>query len=322
MTLTYFTDAVIRSFRTYYSFSTICNYQSTLHSVLDFHHGDVPLSVVFSRDFLLSYQNHLLGLGICRNTIAFYMRVLRALYHRAVAQRRIKSVKHLFVGIITTEEATVKRSLPASVVKLLATSDLSEYPELEFSRDMFMLSLYLQGMPFIDLAHLRHSDLQGGRILCYRRHKTDVEITVGLDERALRILSKYKCSSDSPYLLPIIRVAGAASEETRQYSNSLRNHNRHLKRICVLLDIDENLSSYVARHTWATLAHHHGVGMHVISQALGHRKEETTHTYVRQLDVDCFLAANRIVIDAVFSGKKPSGSILKPLSGSGLRGFE
>jgi len=291
------------------SFTTRSNYRSTLQSVLSYSGCEVSLSLIFTHDWLSGYQGYLLKRGISRNTVAFYMSILRALYNRALHLGYICAVADLFTDIITTSEETVKRSLPADVIYRIASSDFPSSCHLEFSREMFLLSFYLQGMPYVDLAYLRKNDLRGDGILQYRRHKTNVEIIVGVHKEAMRLIRKYQNhSASSPYLLSILHPSGedfcGSMEEARQYRNSLRNYNRHLKQIASMLNIHEDLSSYVARHTWATLAYHNKVDMRIISQALGHRKEEMTHTYVRLLDPESFIKANRIVYKAVFGKSK------------------
>lgn len=310
-----FVRLLVKDFLSRGCYSTACHYLSSVHCVMLYAGHDVSLRLIFTRGWLESYQRFLLNRDLQRNTVAFYMRTLRSVYYKAIEKHHASSISNLFSGLITTDEATIKRSIPASVVLLLAESDLSSTPHLEFSRDMFLLSLYLQGMPYVDLANLRKSDFRDDSFLQYRRRKTGVEIMVGVIEPALKLLRKYRnTDSSSPYLLPILPFVEDGALSNRLYRNSLRNYNRHLKQIASLLHISEPLSSYVCRHTWATLAHHQGVGIHIISQALGHRKEETTHTYVRLLHIDSFLSANNLVQTAIFGNslkkKKNKNSLL------------
>ena len=188
MMFSHFSLSVLDELSVSCSYSTITNYSSTFQSVFCYLGDDIPLDSLFTRERLVLYQSYLIGRSVCRNTIAFYMRVLRSLYYRAVRQGLVAHTDQLFSCVFTTDEPTIKRSLTVDLVRRIATADLSDHSTLMFSRDLFLLSIYLQGMPFIDLAHLRKSDLKNNRVLQYRRHKTKVEIIVGLDPRALALL--------------------------------------------------------------------------------------------------------------------------------------
>ena len=101
-----------------------------------------------------SYELWLRNRGLTPNTISFYMRILRAVYNRAVENDMTENrspFRHVYTGI----EKTVKRALPLRTVRKIKEMDLSKNPQLEFARNMFMMSLYLRGMSFIDMAFLR-----------------------------------------------------------------------------------------------------------------------------------------------------------------------
>lgn len=302
MKLTTFMDATVDHLQTVASCSTVGHYETTLRRILSYHGENISLSVLFRNKWLTRFQKHLKICKLHRNSIVFYMRILHALYNIALEQQLLKPVKNLFSGILLTYEKTEKRSLTAETVLFIAEADLSDHAKLEVARDMFILSILLQGMPYIDLACLLKTDLESDNIR-YQRHKTGATVVVALTNQARAIIEKYK-HSDSPYLLPLLKHTTDPVVHNRNYSNSLRNYNRHLKKIASLLGINVNLSSYVCRHTWATLAHHQGVAMSVISQALGHSKEETTQTYVKSLPSHVFLRANEIVEKAIFASKE------------------
>ena len=108
--------------------------------------------------------------GNSPNTISFYTRILRAVYHRAVEDDIIENrnpFRHVYTGV----DKTIKRALPLSTIKKIKGLDLSISPPLDFARDMFIMSFYLRGMSFIDMAYLKKTDLKNGSIV-YRRRKT------------------------------------------------------------------------------------------------------------------------------------------------------
>jgi len=295
---------------------TYASYLSTYRSVLSFSgKNTLSLSDVFTKEFLFGYQEHLLAKGCCYNTVSSYMRVLRAVRNKAEKKQLVQTDTDLFEHVYTGSEPTEKRAISMEALLKLEDADLSTCSSLSFSRDLFMLSFHLQGMSFIDLAHLRKSDLKGD-ILTYHRRKTGSRITLQVLSPARKLLKKYsKASMSSAYLLPIITTTG--EDETKQYSTILRRYNRHLKKLAELLDISENLTSYVARHSWATAAYHSGVPTTLISEAMGHRTEEITRVYLAAFDTEQLAYANKVVLKALFSGRIKGRKNVQLLGGDG-----
>jgi len=273
-------------------------YRSVAHSLRDFCGDDIPpLRTVFTKDFLRRYQEYLYMQQCMRNTISFYMTVLRSLYQGALAAGKVRAVNGLFADVFTGSDPTVKRALDSESIAAIHSADLSAVPRLERCRDLFMLSFHLQGMPFVDLAHLRKVELDGDMIT-YRRQKTTGVIRVVINEAARSILDKYlPASTDSPYVLPLLTLSGEAGYT--EYQSVLRRQNRQLKGLAARLGLATTLSSYVARHSWATLAHHSGVDVAVVSQAMGHRTEEMTHNYLAGFASQRLADANQVVLDAI-----------------------
>jgi len=273
-------------------------YCSILHRLEMYCDYRLPaLDGVFSPGFLHGFHSHLLLGGLSRNTVSFYITGLRSIYAFAVQEDRLSLDPDLFSSIACGSVPTEKRAVSAETIALLHAADLSDVPRLDRCRDLFMLSFHLQGMPFVDLAHLRKSDIQGN-LIAYRRHKTGGTVCVSLIDPARDIFDKYAGEVlDSPYLLPLVTFSGVDGH--RQYQSALRRHNRQLKDLGSYLGIKETLSSYVARHSWATLAYHNGVDVGVVSQAMGHHTEEVTRIYLSSFDQQRLAEANHIVLQAI-----------------------
>ncbi len=148
-----------------------------------------------------SYEAWHKSRGVVHNTISFYMRILRAVYNRAVEVSIIEDCNP-FRRVYTGIDKTVKRALPLSVVKKIKSLDLSLKPTLNYARDMFLMSFYLRGMSFVDMAFLKKSDLKNGYII-YRRRKTGQQLIIKWTVEMQTILNRYP---DNPcgYLLPVI----------------------------------------------------------------------------------------------------------------------
>ena len=298
MKLLKFVDQLSDGLETVGRFRMCAAYRSAIRSISDFTGGSVStLEQVFNKDFLHRYEEYLKLLGRKRNTISFYMTVLRMIYNDAVRLGKLAHKADLFADLSTGNGVTPKRAVDSSVIAVLHSADLSAIPHLDRCRDLFMLSFHLQGMSFIDLVYLRKAEVQSDMVV-YHRHKTGGVVNVSLLEPAMEILDKYASQViDSPYVLPLITMPGG--DGYRQYQNALRNHNRQLKVLAEHLGIQENLTSYVARHTWATLAYHNGVNVSLVSQAMGHQTEEVTRIYLSSFEREKLAEANRVVLEAI-----------------------
>lgn len=265
-------------------------YTATLKSFMEFREErDVPLDGMNS-DLMLLYEAYLKTRGIRMNTISFYMRILRAVYNRAV-EKGLTPQKYPFRHVYTGVEKTVKRAVPVKVIKALKELDLSMKPSLDLARDMFLFSFYTRGMSFVDMAYLKKADLQNG-VLTYCRRKTGQQLTVRWEKCMEEIIRKYP-SDGSDYLLPIIKEQG---NERKQYDNALHLVNYRLKDLSRMLKLQRTLTMYVARHSWASAAKAKNVPLSVISEGMGHDSEKTTQIYLASLEASVVDKANKMIL--------------------------
>lgn len=232
--------------------------------------------------------------GNVPNTISFYMRILRAVYNRAVEDEIIEDRKP-FKRVYTGVDKTIKRALPLSVIKKIKELDLSQNPSLDYARDMFILSFMLRGMSFIDMAFLRKTDKVNGYIM-YRRRKTGQQMIIEWTKDMQMILDKYP-ENKSDYLFPIIKKKGV--NEYKTYHNKIYYINRLLKVIGAIVGVSVNMTLYVARHSWATAAKTKGIPISVISEGMGHDNEMTTQIYLASLDTSVVDRANSLILKSL-----------------------
>ena len=199
--------------------------------------------------------------------------------------------EHVYTGI----DKTVKRALPLEIIKQLKELDLSLNPRLELARDMFLFSFYTRGMSFIDMAQLTPSNLHGSTLI-YRRQKTSQQLHIKWEPAMQEIVAKYK-TDDSPYLLPIAKGEGAIF--WRQYKNAYSRITKQLKKIGEMIGLSVPLTTYVARHSWASIAKSKNVPVSTISEALGHDSEKTTQIYLSSLDTSVVDNANNLIINSL-----------------------
>ncbi len=266
-------------------------YETAINSFVRFREEkDVPLDGVDS-DLMTAYGSYLSETGVCPNTISFYMRNLRAIYNRAVDKELTAQrfpFKHVYTGI----DKTVKRAVPIEVIRQIRDLDLSLQPAMDYARDMFMFSFYTRGMSFVDVAFLKKKDLQNG-ILSYRRHKTNQQLFIKWEKPMQELIDKYDTSA-TPYLLPVIK--GTSHDERGQYINEAHRVNRYLKKIGKLLGLAIPLTTYVARHGWASIAKSKNIPIATISEAMGHDSENTTRIYLASLDTSVVDKANSLIL--------------------------
>lgn len=234
------------------------------------------------------------GRGVAPNTISFYTRILRAVYNRAVEDEIIENrnpFRHVYTGV----DKTVKRALPLSVIKKIKALDLSLNASLDFARNMFLMSFYLRGMSFIDMAFLKKSDLKNGYVT-YRRRKTGQQLIIEWTKEMQMILDKYP-ENATDYLLPIIKNPG--TNERCTYRNMGYNINHNLKKIAKMVGVQIPLTLYVARHSWASAAKAKGIPLSVISEGMGHDSEATTRIYLASLDTSVVDRANSLILKSL-----------------------
>ena len=154
------------------------NYSCTLKSFMQFRGDrDVLLSEIDS-DLMQLYEAYLHGKGAVRNTSSFYMRILRAVYNRAL-EKGLMEQRNPFRHVYTGVDKTVKRAVPLSAIKRMKNLDLSLQPNLEFARDMFLFSFYTRGMSFIDMAHLKKKIFRADFIVSQRKDRAAAGYQVG-----------------------------------------------------------------------------------------------------------------------------------------------
>lgn len=266
-------------------------YQTTLSSFLRFRNGrDVLLDEV-DADLMGAYEAYLKEKHISPNTISFYMRILRAVYNRAV-EKELTAERHPFRHVYTGIGKTVKRAVPLDVIRRLKRLDLEGESSLAWARDLFLFSFYTRGMSFVDMAFLRKEDVKAG-VLSYRRKKTGQRLFIEWEACMQRIVDRYQ-TAKSPYLLPIIRRGG--EDERRQYKNAIHLVNRKLKVLAGRLGLSVPFTMYVARHSWASIARSKRIPVSVISQGMGHDSETTTLIYLTSLDSTAIDRANRRIL--------------------------
>lgn len=289
-----FMESIIAKLKQNGKVRTSETYKSTLNSFKKYREDEDIMLDCLTSEIMESYEAWHHKRGVAPNTISFYTRILRAVYNRAVEDDIIEN-RNPFRKVYTGVDKTVKRALPLPVIKKIKALDLSLNASLDFARDMFLMSFYLRGMSFIDMAFLKKSDLKNGYVT-YRRRKTGQQLIIEWTKEMQMILDKYP-ENESEYLLPIIRNPGTNVRCT--YRNVGYNINHNLKTIAGMVGVTIPLTLYVARHSWASAAKAKGIPLSVISEGMGHDSETTTQIYLASLDTSVVDKANSLILKSL-----------------------
>lgn len=277
--------------------SSVRSYKTALGRLEQFAgHARITFSDLTAQ-FLLSFEEHLRKDGMKLNTISAYMRSLRAIYNKAVASGKAELTgENPFAKVYTGVEQTRKRALTGEEISrisrqgevlLTGVGENTEQEGLQKARSYFLFAFLAQGMSFVDMAYLKKENIRG-KIICYRRRKTGQQVIVSITPELHKLIQRFADQvKDSPYVLPIISRPG--DDEWLQYESALRLQNKWLKKL------GKELSTHVARHTWATIARQKNLPVALISECLGHTSEKTTRIYLGAFEPRVLAEANRRV---------------------------
>ena len=269
---------------------TAKTYRDSLASFSSFRNGKDITFDDLNEDIINQYEAWMKNKGLKRNSSSCYLRTFKTLYLKAVELELTEDrdiFRHVFTGFATT----TKRAISIDAIKAIRKLNLENNPALAFARDMFMLSLYLQGMAFVDIAYLKKSDIRNGQ-LQYSRKKSGQTLTISWEKPMQEIVDAYShLTKDTPYLLPIITKQDGT--ERKQYERMEHNVNRNLKNIGEMAGLHIPLTTYVARHSWASIMRDMGNDITVVGKGLGHSDIKTTQIYLSTIDNSTVMKANK-----------------------------
>ena len=254
------------------------------NSLIEFNkHLDIYFSEI-DVTFLRKYETWLRKNGKAENTIGIHFRTLRAIYNIALEQNAVKQENYPFkkYKVSKLHEETAKRSLSKNdVERIIGYKATNQYAKLAV--DIFSFSYYCGGINFIDIANLTHENIIEGRLI-YKRHKTSKLIKIPLQPQAIALIEKYS-KKDSPYLFPILSPFHKTEvQKANRIHKVIAKVNERLKQIGEELELPIPLTTYVARHSQATVMKKAGVATSVIREIMGHSSERVTQIYLDSFD--------------------------------------
>lgn len=272
---------------------TKSNYVSAANRFMEFRGNEDLIFSQMTSEMMEMYQAWLWNRGVGQNTVAFYLRTLRTLYNKAVEAGQAPP-NDIFSHVQTANVRTAKRAITVKEFRKIEKLDLPRGFSLDKARDLFLISFYLRGMVFVDMAFLKKTDLKCSMVN-YNRRKTHQNLNIEWMKPMQTIIDKYaEQTKDSPYLLPIL--TGKESSPYTAYRKVEHNTNYNLKKIGEMVGLKIPLTTYVARHTWASVALHMNIPIAIISEGMGHNSFKTTQIYLQSLDMATINEANARII--------------------------
>lgn len=272
---------------------TKSNYVSATNRFMEFRGNEDLTFSQMTSEMMEMYQAWLWNRGVGQNTVAFYLRTLRTLYNKAVEAGQAPP-NDIFSHVQTANVRTAKRAITVKEIRKIEKLDLPRGFSLDKARDLFLISFYLRGMAFVDMAFLKKTDLKFSMVN-YNRRKTHQNLNIEWMKPMQTIIDKYaEQTKDSPYLLPIL--TGKETSPYTAYRKVEHNTNYNLKKIGEMVGLKIPLTTYVARHTWASIALHMNIPIATISEGMGHNSFKTTQIYLQSLDMATINEANARII--------------------------
>ncbi len=254
-------------------------YKELKASLLNF---NMHLDIYFSEidiNWLKRYEAYLRIKGLADNSIGVRFRTLRTLFNKAISENIVKSDYYPFKAykVSKLRKGTVKRAITKADIELIINHKVeSDYSQLAI--DLFYFSYLSGGINFVDMAYLTYDNIVDKRLI-YIRKKTKKLIKLPIQDKAMDIVKKYK--SNNSYIFPILSEFHKTDiQKANRVHKVLGKVNKYLKAVGEELGLPIDLTTYVARHTYATVLKRSGVNTSIISESLGHSSEKVTQIYL------------------------------------------
>lgn len=293
-----FGETVVDDLKAEHRYGTARHYKGILAVLRTFTRGRDLKFNELNYDFIKRFERQHLAKGNSWNGLSTYLRGIRALYNKGIKAGLIEKEAYPFTYYSIRQMPTEKRALSTEDLRKILELELPQDQILYRYRNYFVCSFFLYGMNFTDMAFLQVENIIDGRIR-FRRKKTgklyDIKITRQLQE-ILDIYLEGKEAED--YIFPVIKREDPAKQE-REINWERQRYNRGLKTIQKLCGIEQKLTTYVSRHSFATQALWHNVPLEAISAMLGHSKLNTTQIYLKSLPTKVLDDYNEMLIEAI-----------------------
>ncbi len=254
------------------------------NSLIEFNgHLDIPFAEM-DISWLRRYEAFLRRKGLAENTIGIRFRTLRSIYNVAIEENVVSAELYPFkkLKVSKLHQETAKRALSKDdIERVLSYKSPNRY--LRFPIDIFAFTYYCGGINFVDIAHLTKANIVDGRLI-YKRQKAKKLIKIPLQPQAVALIEKYS-NDGSQYIFPILSDFHKTDiQQANRIHKVISKVNERLKQIGKALNLSITLTTYVARHSQATVMKRAGVSTAVIREIMGHSAERVTQIYLDSFD--------------------------------------
>jgi len=283
-------ESTLRAMKEYHSKKvfTYTNRIKVEERYKDYMSGKELLFSEINASWLRNFEKWANQRGKARSTVGIYMRNIRVLFNLAIKEHQI-SVDYPFSEYHPKEASKRKLALKAHQIRSIADYETKDPNEI-FYRDLFMFSFLANGIPVSDLARLRYSNIERNDIV-FIREKTknkdrQTPISVPITKQMQLIIDRHgnKAIGHDAYLFPILRPDMTDHEQYMKIKQFAKMMNKHIREIARDVGITEKISSYTARHSWATISKNSGASTEFIKEQFGHSNVLVTENYLQSFE--------------------------------------
>ncbi len=240
-------------------------------------------------DFLKNYENYMITESRSVTTISIYVRSLRSIYNQAIDAEMVDRKYYPFGKNKYQPKApiNIKKALTIEQIKSIIDYNVEEGTNQQMAKDMWLLSYYCNGMNIKDIINLRFSNIEKDtlyfeRLKTLSTNRNPKPIIVSLIPQAKEIIQRWKQKKRSPddFVFSIINKSMTEDEKAKVKHRFIKTINKYMKRIGIEIGYDKPLTTYAARHSYATILKRSGAPLSFISEALGHKSLLTTESYL------------------------------------------
>ncbi len=292
----YYYDNYIKELKDYDKIGTAINYKHSKKSLQNFINKKHLSFSKITVKFLNSYEKYVLSIGNSITTVGIYLRPLRKLYNDYLRNNDLTRKNYPFgKGLYQIPKGrNIKKALSFDDIKKIFEYEPEQMTNEHFAKDIFIFSYLSSGMNISDILRLRFKNINNNKVEYIREKtknttKTDLTpITATLTKQSIEIIERWQNEDQSPenFIFPHLNTATNETEKRRLTQQTTKTINKYLKRIASKLDLKINLTTYVARHSYATVLKRKGVSTEYISESLGHSDLKTTKNYLDSFDDD------------------------------------
>lgn len=287
--VSYAFDKHIRDLETEGRIATAINYRASITS-LESYKKNLKFTDI-TPSFLKKYERWMLDEGKSVTTVGIYLRALRSIFNQQDIDRKLYPFGSGKYEIPSGKN--IKKALTLEEIARIYNYEADPGSTEEMARDYWIFLYLCNGMNVKDFCSLKWSDIDGD-VLTYRREKTKrtlkdaKKITVSLKPETMNIINKYGIRSMVPgdYIFPHYYKGITAIRKQEVSQQLIKTINKYMKRISGKVGIKQNVTTYFARHSFATILKRSGADVSMISDLLGHSNVNVTENYLDSFEDD------------------------------------